>query len=399
MHSDRAVIMLSSSKEQEAQYVYKMYTESKGNEPVISYENFQTVLKNGKNMIVEDIKFLNEAKWANLEKQNVHSLICVPLISCKRIFGGLYLDRIKNKAPFTHDDVELLAAIAIQIGGSLEKSFLLEKLSKTNKELSLANKRLKKALEELKQAQHQLVQQERLRALGLMASGIAHDFNNNLGAITGFSELLLQRPENMQDPAKVKNYLEYINTAAKDASDVVERLREFYRHRDETEKIYPCDLNEIAKKAISLTTPRWKNEAESTGIYIKIKTELQNIPYIQGNEQSLRQAIINLILNAVDAMPKGGIIKIRTFVENRVVLELSDTGIGMSEDVRRLCLEPFFTTKDIKGTGLGLSSVYGIVKRHNGEINIQSKQGKGTTFSISFPKAEDFIHKNNNEKL
>ncbi len=256
----------------------------------------------------------------------------------------------------------------------------------SEEQLRESKQRLEHALEELQTAQQQVVQQERLRALGTMASGIAHDFNNALAAILGFTELLLHRPENLNDKAKVIRYLELMNTAAKDAGHIVNRLREFYRHREEGEVFMPVDLNRLVEEAISLTQPKWKAQAEARGVTITAETELQELPPVFGNAADLREVLTNLMFNAVDAMTQGGKITLRTRAdEAHVTLEITDTGTGMTEEVRRRCLEPFFTTKGVHGTGLGLSMVYGIIQRHEGTVDIRTELGKGTTFIISLP--------------
>ena len=257
---------------------------------------------------------------------------------------------------------------------------------KTEGTLQETNRQLENALAELKAAEQQVIQQERLGALGTMASGIAHDFNNALAAILGFSELLLHRPDCLNDREKARRYIEMMNTAAQDAGDVVNRLREFYRHREEGEVFAPVDINRLVEDAVSLTEPKWKAQAEASGISIVVRHDLQEIPRVGGNAANLREMLTNLIFNAVDAMPHGGTITIRTRRDNdHAVLEVADTGTGMTEEVRRRCLEPFFSTKGERGTGLGLSMVYGIVQRHEGEIDIQTELGKGTTFVIRLP--------------
>jgi len=249
--------------------------------------------------------------------------------------------------------------------------------------LRQSNGRLVRALADLQQTQQQIVQQERLRALGEMASGVAHDFNNALAKILGFNELLLTSPERLSNPDSVKQYLQMINTAAQDAANVVRRLREFYRKRRETETFEPVNLNQLVEQAVSLTQPKWKQQTQASGITVAIHTDLREVPPVGGNEADLREVLTNLIFNAVDAMPKGGTITIRTRREGeQVVLEVSDTGTGMTEEVRRRCLEPFFSTKGERGTGLGLAIVYGILQRHGGSVDIESEVGKGTTFVI-----------------
>jgi len=253
-------------------------------------------------------------------------------------------------------------------------------------ELLETNRRLTEALADLKFAEQQVVQQEQLRALGTMASGIAHDFNNDLTAILGFTELLLQQPKRLADPARVRTYLELIRTAAVDASSVVNRMREFYRKREEGEDFAPVDLRRLIEDAVSLTRPKWASQAQVGGQAIEVQIAAQGVPPIAGNASELREAVTNLILNAVDAMPHGGTLSVSTrALGNRVLLEVSDSGTGMSEEVRRRCLEPFYSTKGELGTGLGLSMVYGIVQRHEASLDIQSEPGKGSAFALSFP--------------
>jgi signal transduction histidine kinase len=287
------------------------------------------------------------------------------------------------KKPF--DPVEIL-----QLATALTEKWRLNRqvkrqMNDLERMVSERTKQLQRALEDLKSAQDQVVQQERLHALGGMASGIAHDFNNALVGILGLSELLLLRPENLDDKPKAKRYLEMINTTARDAGKIVNRLREFYRFREKQEVLEMTDLNHLVEEAITMTQPKWKTQTEAQNISIEVRKELQKIPAISGNVAEMRESLTNLIFNAVDAMPQGGTITIRTYsIGDQVVLEVSDTGKGMSEDVRRRCLEPFFTTKGVHGTGLGLSMVYGVVQRHHGTIEVKSEVGKGTTFIIRF---------------
>jgi signal transduction histidine kinase/ActR/RegA family two-component response regulator len=253
-------------------------------------------------------------------------------------------------------------------------------------------RRVAVAVADLKRTQSKIVEQERLRALGQMASGIAHDFNNALAAVLGFSEMLLANPDRaVADRERLLRYLGNINTAAKDAAGVVRRLREFYRSREANEVFQLIDLGHLVKEAVTLTRPRWKSQAQAAGATIVVKTEVGPLPTTAGNEAELREALTNLIFNAVDAMPQGGTITIRAHGEGRegsaarAVLEVIDTGIGMDEETRQRCMEPFFTTKGLQGTGLGLPMVYGIVRRHEGTIEIDSEPGKGTTFRIRLP--------------
>jgi nitrogen fixation negative regulator NifL len=254
------------------------------------------------------------------------------------------------------------------------------------RELTDSHQQLQRTIEQLQHAQDQVVQQERLRALGTMASGIAHDFNNSLTAILGFSELLLHQPDKLNDRDSVCRYLNLIHTSARDAANVVTRMRQFYRQREENELFAAVDLNRLVQETIELTRPRWKTETEVRSLDIQIRADLADVPLILGRAADLREALTNLIFNAVDAMPRGGTVTLRTRADgDAVCLEVADTGLGMTDEVRQRCLEPFFTTKGDRGTGLGLSMVYGIVQRHGGSIDIQTRLGVGTTFLLRLP--------------
>jgi signal transduction histidine kinase len=249
-----------------------------------------------------------------------------------------------------------------------------------------SNRQLADALEKLRETQEHVIQRERLHALGRMASGIAHDFNNALAPILGFSELLLRRPEHLRNEEKARGYVEMIHTAAEDSAKIVARLREFYRYREETDVFTPVSLNDLIQQVISLTQPRWKDQAQANGVYVTMKTELENIPTIAGNEAELREMLFNVVFNAIDAIPEDGTITFRTSMRGDcALLQVADNGTGMTEEVRARCLEPFFSTKDEHGTGLGLGIVYGIIRRHDGSIEIDSAPGKGTTVSITLP--------------
>ncbi|MES1180227.1 MAG: ATP-binding protein, partial [Verrucomicrobiota bacterium] len=252
---------------------------------------------------------------------------------------------------------------------------------------------LKKAYNELRQTQATVLQQERLKALGQMASGIAHDVNNALSPVVGFADLLMNGEKNLT--ANGKKYLKYIRTAGEDIAHIVARLREFYRTREQDESLQQLNLNSLVEQVVDMTRPRWRDIPQSNGLTIEMQTDLApDVPPLAGIESEIREAFTNLVLNAVDAMPNGGKITLRTRVvrdetggkhPKQVTLEVSDSGTGMSEETRQRCLEPFFSTKGKRGTGLGLAMVYGVVERHEGTIEIQSELGKGTTFRLIFP--------------
>jgi signal transduction histidine kinase len=271
------------------------------------------------------------------------------------------------------------------VAGSVENLTLRRR---AESDLVHANQELAKTLSELKATQQQVIQQERLRALGEMASGIAHDFNNTLTPILGFTDLLLERPEILADAEETVRFLKLLRTSAEDAGNIVRRLREFYRPLETHEELRSVELTAVISQVIELTQPKWRQQAQADGCNIQVKTHLQPIPPIAGDESALREALTNLIFNAVDAMPNGGVITLETAMDNdRAIVRISDTGTGMTEEVRQRCLEPFFSTKNDKGTGLGLAMVYGIIQRHNGVLELDSVLGRGTTFVIRLPFA------------
>ena len=259
---------------------------------------------------------------------------------------------------------------------------------------------LQKAYEELRRTQHVVVQQERLRALGQMASGVAHDVNNALSPIVAYSELLLSTLPDL--PEVSKHYLQTINQAGGDIAQIVARMREFYRRRSDEEQLTQVNINKVIEEVIELTRPRWRDLSQRQGISINVQCELEPEPsLLHSDAGELREALINLVFNAVDAMPQGGTI---TFVtrsisgpvseesgtsERQLQVEVKDNGFGMDEKTRQHCLEPFFSTKAQRGgTGLGLAMVYGMIQRHDGTIEIDSSPGRGTCVRLIFPVQE-----------
>lgn len=291
--------------------------------------------------------------------------------------------------------------VILRIKNLLENRFLQRELQAQNGRLEDQVRertgQLELTLTRLQEAQQGAIKHERLNALGTMAAGVAHDFNNALTLIHGYSELLLVSAERVRPgeaaPAPERTEAKYIRTimlAARDAASVVSRLRAFYRPDDGGEVRVPVQLCHLIDQAIALTAPRWLDEARARGRDIEVCREFGDLPPVDGDPAELREMLTNLIFNAVDAQPKGGTITLRASPGaggDNVLLEVADTGTGMSEEVRRRCLEPFFTTKGDAGTGLGLSAVYGIIQRHGGTIDIDSAPGRGTRFMITFPVA------------
>ena len=289
--------------------------------------------------------------------------------------------------PLDHSEVVL------RIRNLLETRFLHLEMQRQNSlledQVRERTARLEEALNDLRSTQEHVVKQERLRALGMMAGGVAHDFNNALTMMLGYGELLLPWLQ-QNGSARELTYLNHIVSAAQDATHVVSRLRDFYRPAENNEIRVPVDLSDIAMQVVSLTAPRWKGRGLADGVQIDVQTDLHEIPLVAANAAELREVLTNLIFNAVDAMPAGGVITVGTVpLADGVALTVTDTGIGMTESERERCLEPFFTTKGEGGTGLGLAVVYGIIQRHGGTIEIASEKGVGTTFAIHLPATTD----------
>jgi signal transduction histidine kinase/CheY-like chemotaxis protein/sensor domain CHASE-containing protein len=254
---------------------------------------------------------------------------------------------------------------------------------KSERELIKTNKKLEHTINELNKTQKELFQNERLKALGQLASGIAHDINNSLAPILGYSDLLSREIED----EKISKRLSIIKTASLDIKKTIEHLREFYRPKLDEDTFDIVNLNQVINSAIELTISRWKTIPESQGKKIDIITNLQSdLLLIKGNESQLRECYTNLIINACDAMNNSGTLTFKTYTKNgKIFSEIIDTGLGMDDETLAHCFEPFYTTKGKKGTGLGLSMVYGIIKRHEGEILVESEIGKGTKFTLIFP--------------
>ena len=252
-----------------------------------------------------------------------------------------------------------------------------------------------KDVAEKKQMEERLIRSERLRALGEMAAGIAHDFNNVLGAILGRAQLirmgLMTRKtatEGVSDEA-IKKDLETIERAATDGAHTVRKLLEFTRSKSDESLLFPLDVNEVVDGAIDLARTKIKDEAQAKGIQIEVQTIKDPVRPVMGNPSELREVLLNLIFNAIDAMPEGGTILFKTGMENASVsIEVKDSGVGMSESERSRIFDPFFTTKGVQRSGLGLSVSYAIIQRHHGEIRAESQKGAGTTFLIELPVAK-----------
>ena len=313
-----------------------------------------------------------------LAQAGLRSLVVSPLKIEERVFAVLIVAR-RQPQGFSSGKVKFLRQLSEHVGLAAHQAQLYEAL--------------KQAYDDLQQTQHAVMQQERLRALGQMASGIGHDINNALSPIALHTESLLESEPNLSP--RVRDSLQTIQRAMEGIAATVTRMREFYRPRAAESAHLPVQLNTVALQVIDLTHARWDGMPRERGHVITVRTDLAaDVPTIPGVESEIREALVNLVLNAVDAMPSSGTLTLRTKMlpaphqganAGYVEVSVADTGIGMNDEVRRRCMEPFFTTKGERGSGLGLASVYGVVRRHGAEIDIRSVQGRGTTISLIFP--------------
>ena len=232
---------------------------------------------------------------------------------------------------------------------------------------------------EQKEERERAARADKLRALGQLASGVAHDFNNSLAAILGRAQLLRRQ---LNDQALVRN-LDIIQTAAEDAAATVRRIQTFAR-KSPVKDFELLDMRSLLHDAVEITRTRWENEARLRGLEYQVKLEVEGHTY--GSASELREVFVNLIVNAVDAMPRGGELEITCRrVGDKLKLQFTDNGMGMPEEVSQKIFEPFFSTKGAHGTGLGLSVSYSIMERHEGSISVASQTGIGTTFTIELP--------------
>jgi len=307
--------------------------------------------------------------------------LLIPLKTTKGLIGILILGPKLSEKTYSEDDLRLLKVVSQQVATTLDNARLYEELKGT--------------YEDLRNAQERLIQSEKISALGVMTSGIAHDFNNMLTTIIGRAQLAL---DEIKD-GKARYSLELIKQAGLDAAGMVRRLQDFARVRaDHASDV--IDLNEVFKNALEMIKPRLDEQWETLGSSIEVFFNPGKVGPIEGSATELKESLVNILINAIDAMPHGGKLTVKSKQDGDfAVVSISDTGVGMTTEVKRRAFDPFFTTKGSQGLGMGLSVVYGAIKRHKGQVSISSKPQKGCTFTIRIPvtqkgkedKAVEFI--------
>ncbi len=241
-------------------------------------------------------------------------------------------------------------------------------------------------INERKKMEATLLQSEKLKAMGVVTAGIAHDFNNILAVISGTTQVL---ELNNEDNVKLMNGLRTIHKVSKDGAEIVRRMMVATKQKGDASELQPVNIKRVLEQAIEFARPRWMNIAKVSGIDYDIDVDgIMELPTVMGIGVELREVFTNIINNAMDAMGSGGCLSFRTWPnKGNLFISISDTGEGMSDEVKERVFEPFYTTKRAKGSGLGMSVSYSIMKKHNGGIEVKSKEGKGTTFTLRFPFA------------
>lgn len=314
---------------------------------------------------------------ARVVAEGMASLVLVP-IALDGVVTAAIVAASARAEGFDDGQVRLLEAVSYHVGVALKNAQLFT--------------RLQDSYTQLDEAQDGLVRSEKLRALGEMASGVAHDFNNVLGAILGRAQLLKLALGDGAGDRDTAAELEIIEKAAQDGAATVRRLQDFTRVRTD-HGFRPVALAQVIEDSLSLTRGRWRDEAGRAGIAYEVAHTPGAVPDVAGEASELREVLTNLILNALDAMPEGGTLRLGTdrTPTGEVCLTVADTGIGMDDEVRVRIFDPFFTTKGVRGVGLGLSVVYGIVQRHGGRIEVTSAPGRGTSMHVILPAAEGTV--------
>jgi signal transduction histidine kinase len=271
---------------------------------------------------------------------------------------------------------------------ALEQECIAHK--KKAEDLRISNEKLGAAMDKLKCAQSQSIQQERLLVLKQISSGMMRDLNEALTPIIGVTEMLKSDDDPTRDPEELRDYFTMVHDSAIRATRVIKQLAEFFSPHEKVRK-QAVDLRKVVGKAIFLTRPMWKEQMEAENIRVNIVEKRENISAIEGDHDSLVEAVTNLIINAVEAMPRGGELTFSTEMDGEdVVLTVLDSGGGMDEKTRQYCSEPFVTTKK-ESAGIGLTVVTGTVQRHNGSIDFSSAtSGVGTKVSMRFPSVEGY---------
>lgn len=336
------------------------------------------VLLTGESLLINDVS--QSPLYRTIKGWDAGSELCVSLKDGDRVIGLMDIES-SSKNAFGQNDFMALESLAGILSSVISNADQYQRSQLTVRELRQTQQELQTRIEAQLEAERRLIQAEKLAAVGEMAAGIAHELNNPLTTVTGFTELVL---EELTEDAKFRPDLELVLREARRARDVVRRLLDFSR-RSESERTR-VDLNELLGDVLSLTN----HLMHTSGIQVEV-TLGKNLPWVSVDRNQMKQVFLNLFHNAIQAMPTGGQLFIRTNPRQSagrkwVTVSIKDTGAGIAPEHLERVFEPFFTTKSTQGgTGLGLSITYGIVSDHGGEIEVESEVGKGTCFTVWLP--------------
>ncbi len=318
------------------------------------------VVKNNQALLLQDDVDPTKYNGYVEKDRNITSALCIPLRANGLIKGVLNVNLIDRQRRFNETHLELLSIFAGTAGIAIEKASLHQ---------------------ELKERMNQLIETEKFKAVGKLISALMHDFNNFLSIIIGRAQLLSVQTRD----SNLSKHIEAIIKVSTQAADIIQRLNQFGIPIPEKE-FTNLGLNQVVNEAVELTKPKWNDWSKLKGVKIKIEKDLPSVPPLFGNAADLREVIINMILNSIDALPKGGVISFRTWEEEEnIFLSIRDNGQGMNEEVKAKLFDPFFSTKQEKGNGLGMTVAQSIILQHHGKIGVESEPGKGSTFIIKFP--------------
>lgn len=350
---------------------------------VASLSNF--IMQQPKPVLFTSEQAIIEAgiEWSDIgdpEQPSTETVIGAALHSSDGCPMGLISVQSYDRNAFDHRQAALLGSIARQVALVVENARLIERDKQRLRALELANR-------ELELAQHRVVEAERRRAIGDIAAGVAHDFNNLLGAILGNAQLIAMA-EALDEAQEMASTIEI---AARDAATIVRRIQEFTRARGPVERS-PVDVQAMLRSAVDITRPKWRDVAQLRGSTINLEYDYQPVETVLGVESELREVVVNLIVNAVDALDNDGTITLGCQQHGGFVhIFVRDTGMGMHADTLARAGQPFFSTKGSNGSGLGLAVSQGIIQRHGGELIISSIQGQGTTVTLQLPSTQPAI--------
>ncbi len=339
------------------------------------------VFETGQGILVNDV--LQDERYTPIRGWQAGSEICVPIRDASKVLGIIDVESSSRNA-FTHNDYIALESLAGILATIITSADQYQRLQETIYQLRETEMELNARMEAQRLAENRLVQAAKLAAVGEMAAGIAHELNNPLTSVTGFAELVM---EDLPQDSPSRPDLDLVVREARRARDVVRRLLDFARQSESARA--NASLNKVVEDVVTLT----RHLIHTNGVELKLDLQ-EDLTWVSMDENQMKQVLLNLVHNALQAMPTGGQLEIKTAASQKVgregvMVSVRDNGVGIKLEDQARIFEPFFTTKaDRGGTGLGLSVTYGIVSDHHGEIELVSQPGLGSTFTVWLPKAQ-----------